>query len=134
MKNVIRMSIAWDLDGDISHDLQSDDEEMRQFAKSVNKTGLTKDYAKKNLLFLVSNLGIDSKLFEIVLNFPDRFITISGKKKELTYKTAEKLIKSGDLNVNESGEEGYVQLFSYFQLNNICFIDSKEKETPISIL
>jgi hypothetical protein len=134
MKNAIHMKISWDMDGDIEHDLQSDDDEMRKFARAVKKSGLTKQYAEKNLSFLIESLGSGASDFVVTLNFPARQIEISRKRGNLSFEEARKTLVGGSLNINESSGKAYVQLYSYFQLTEISFVGAGGESKEIDLL
>jgi len=135
MSTAIKMEIVWDIDGDIEHDLASGDKEMREFAEVKQETGLTMDYAETNASLLLENLGLDEANLDISIDLEDSRILISKKEGNFDLEEVEVLVKEADINICESSDDTvYVQLYSYFQVQDFCFVDDVGSEHPIYLL
>ena len=118
--------ILWDRDCDIDHDLQSEDDEMRSMAERYFHSGLTAEYAKKNIALIGKSLQIAATAaglgkLKAVVHFGFGRIDWHAANSPFTLGDAIRLLNESKVNLCDGGSEFYVQGYSYFQLGAIRY-------------
>ena len=134
------VNLVWDLDGDVEHDLDSDDDEMKAEAERFSESGPSIEDFSNNLIELENQLKQASEALGLTTEWKvlgdnaamDNIQVLASP--ELTMRNYMMLFSTPSgrgVNLNGNGDVIYVQLLTYCQLTGINLRMESGESWPI---